>query len=201
MNSDRAEMVFPIGSKIVAQMRAGKFPGTGDGDKMSPFEWTFSMSPWEYYRAYPEQRITFDAYMAARRDGLRPKRFEVYPARRELCPAPHEGDTKATTLVDVGGNHGYDILDFQKRHPHIKGRFVLQDLSETLAGIKTPLECIEVMPYDIFTEQPIKGMIHLPLLNRKKAILTTFPHLAKGLEHICSKLSAMILPTNNAQNS
>ena len=106
INSDRAEMVFPIGSKIVAQMRAGKFPGTGDGDKMSPFEWTFSMSPWEYYRAYPEQRITFDAYMAARRDGLRPKWFEVYPARRELCPAPHEGDTKATTLVDVGDNTG-----------------------------------------------------------------------------------------------
>jgi len=147
-------------------MRAGRlhqFPDRTKDDQKSPFEWTFSMSFWEYFRAHPESRATYDAYMAARRDGLRPNWFEIYPAAEELEMKPAQRDgAKAALIVDVGGNHGYELVKFQQQYPHVKGHYVLQDLPETISGIKAPLDSIEVMAYDVFTPQPVPGTSMFP---------------------------------------
>ena len=95
--------------------------------------------------------------MAARRGGLGPDWFQIYPAAEELGGYTEDGCAGAALLVDVGGNHGYSMVKFRQQYPEVKGRFVLQDLPESIAGIKKPLDSIEVMAYDFFTPQPIKG--------------------------------------------
>ena len=65
----------------------------------------------------------------------------------------------AVLLVDVGGGSGHDIELFQKRHPGLPGRLVLQDLPTVIEAYKgTRSAGIEVMGYDFFTPQPIKGV-------------------------------------------
>lgn len=134
------------------------------GREKSPFEWTFSTSFWDYLRTNPRSRETFDSSMAATRDGLRPSWFQVYPAAVELGAYMEDGSTGAVLLVDVGGNHGYDIVKFRQTHREVKGRCVLQELPETIAGINEPLDSVEVMAYDFFTPQPVKGNFILVLL-------------------------------------
>lgn len=115
------------------------------------------MSYWDYLRANPMSRKSFDALMAARRDGSRPDWFQIYPAAEELGGYPEDGGAGAALLVDVGGNHGYAMAKFRQQYPQVKGRYVLQDLPESIAGIEKPLDSIEVMAYDFFTPQPVKG--------------------------------------------
>ena len=154
-------MLFPIGSKVVAQMRARsfhQFPESANQEK-TPFEWVFSSSMWEFLCANPEQRAAFDLYMACRRDGVRPRWFEIYPAGEELSLIYEKNGQDEVLLVDVGSSHGHETVDFQKQHPHLQGRFILQDLPETIKGIRTPLGSIETMPYDFFTPQPVRGRL------------------------------------------
>ena len=154
-------MLFPIGSRVVSQMRDRKFyqfPKSAKSEEKTLFERTFSMSMWDYLRGNAAQRKVFDLYMGARRDGARPQWFEIYPAGKELSSISGNDGQEAVLLVDVGGGHGHETVKFQEQYPHLKGRFILQDLLETLAGIDTPLEAVEIMPYDFFTPQPVKGM-------------------------------------------
>ena len=67
-----------------------------------------------------------------------------------------ERDSASVFLVDVAGNKGHDISSLRTRFPDLPGRLVLQDLPQTFEDLP-PLVDIEVMPHDMFTEQPIKG--------------------------------------------
>lgn len=62
-------------------------------------------------------------------------------------------------LVDVGGGKGQMIKIILEAYPHIKGRFVLQDLKMVVAGgTIVPRDRVDVMPYDFLKEvQPVKG--------------------------------------------
>jgi hypothetical protein len=62
-------------------------------------------------------------------------------------------------LVDIGGNQGHDLKLFQDQEPGLPGRLVLMDLPEVVNKITTPLNGIEVIPYDFFTPQPITGFV------------------------------------------
>lgn len=64
-------------------------------------------------------------------------------------------------FVDVGGGNGSQCAALKKALPDLKGRVVLQDQSYVL---ETALEVegMEKMPYDFFTEQPVKGRQETP---------------------------------------
>lgn len=154
------EVVFPIASNLVTQKRADalhQFLGRTNNGEKSFFELTFSKSYFDYLGANPKSRQTYDSLMAARRDGLGPDWFQIYPAAEELGGYTEDGGEGAALLVDVGGNHGHATVKFRQQCPQVKGRCVLQDLPESLSGIKKPLDSIEVMAYDFFTPQPVKG--------------------------------------------
>ncbi|KAF2728581.1 hydroxyindole O-methyltransferase [Polyplosphaeria fusca] len=63
----------------------------------------------------------------------------------------------AAFLVDIGGSLGHDLEEFARKHPKVEGRLILQDLPSVLAQINQLDDGIERMPYDFYTEQPIKG--------------------------------------------
>jgi len=60
-------------------------------------------------------------------------------------------------IVDVGGGMGHDLVELRNKQPGIPGRFILQDLPQVIEQISQPLEGIEAMVHDFYTEQPVKG--------------------------------------------
>lgn len=47
--------------------------------------------------------------------------------------------------------------EVRRRNPHLKGRFIVQDLASTLEAMTTPPHGVDFMTYDIFTPQPVKN--------------------------------------------
>ncbi|KAJ5095481.1 o-methyltransferase [Penicillium alfredii] len=62
-------------------------------------------------------------------------------------------------LIDIGGSTGHDLSEFSRKWPSVPGRLILQDLPEVVAEAKKMdlPSSIEPMPYNFFTEQPVKG--------------------------------------------
>ena len=109
-----------------------------------------------FFDKHPEYRRYFDEYMAERRKG-HSLWYEIFPMASILAPNT-KTDPKAVLLVDVGGNKGYEVESFHGAHPDIPGRLILQDLSSMIGRVReNPLTDIELMPYDFFTPQPVKG--------------------------------------------
>jgi len=80
----------------------------------------------------------------------------IYPFEAELKKVETSDET--VLVVDVGGGRGQATLQIKALCLNIKGRMILEDLPEVTADIKDTLpEGIEVLPYDFFTPQPIKG--------------------------------------------
>jgi hypothetical protein len=94
--------------------------------------------------------------MGGRREG-QPGWLDVYPVEAELAG---KITANSVLLVDIGGNQGHDLTTFRERYPKLAGRLILQDLPEPIDKISPPLEGIEVMPYDFFTPQPVKGRFY-----------------------------------------
>ena len=94
-------------------------------------------------------------YMGGRRKGgLRWP--GVYPIGSQI-PGTLSNKEDEILLVDIGGNQGHDLKMFKELHPNIPGRLVLMDLPEAIENNKSDMKGIEMVPYDFFTPQPVKG--------------------------------------------
>ena len=45
---------------------------------------------------------------------------------------------KDVLIVDIGASHGHDLIGFKERYNVLLGRFILQDLPETIDSIQEP---------------------------------------------------------------
>ncbi|EXJ67430.1 uncharacterized protein A1O5_09443 [Cladophialophora psammophila CBS 110553] len=66
-------------------------------------------------------------------------------------------DGNGVAMVDVGGGHGQVTQKVMEENPHIKARFVVQDLGAIIEEARARNPKYEVMEYDFFTPQPIRG--------------------------------------------
>ncbi|CAK3792409.1 S-adenosyl-L-methionine-dependent methyltransferase [Lecanosticta acicola] len=151
------DLGFAVGSKLVEQKRKEglhQFP-EGPGER-SPFEYTFGMPLFEYLKHDQEQKEAFHDYMAARRDPRAPQWFQIYPAIEQLSDGL-KADNDAALVVDIGGGFGHELSKFQQSFPNLLGKLILQDLQVTFDGLQTKPKGIQLMPYDFFTEQPVRG--------------------------------------------
>lgn len=166
-----------VGVRMVEYMRtgAGIEQFNDEPGKQAPWEYSHNgKSFWNILEENPEYKEDFDLYMAARRQGnLVPEWFQLYPVETELAPPNTTTTTDSSNtrslktgkddvlLVDVAGGRGHDVGKFRAQFPQLPGRCVLQDLPETIAQVRqtTPLQGVELMEYDFFTPQPIKGKL------------------------------------------
>lgn len=157
-----------VGVRLVKSMRtgAGVQQFNDAPSKQAPWEYAHNgKSFWKVLGENPEHKKDFDLYMAARREGgLVPDWFELYPVGRELGHTTAEVGPGLKVgkddvlFVDVAGGRGHDVTKFRKSFPHLPGRCILQDLPGTIAEVKqAPPERVELMEYDFFTPQPLKG--------------------------------------------
>ena len=108
-----------------------------------PFQWLIS---------HPDHFTWCGIWMTAQRVGL-PSWLDVYPFYEQL----YHGVTPETPLfVDVGGGAGHQCLAIKQRFPQLQGRVILQDLPQVLQHA-SPVEGVEMVAYDFWTTQPIKG--------------------------------------------
>ena len=128
-------------------------------DEQSPFEYAHKMMFFEFFDHDRDQRKYFDDYMAIRRQGL-VVWHETFPMASQLGQGAKK-DPDAMLLVDVGGGWGHDIQSFRKTHPDVPGRLILQDRPVMIEKFDNGAEHegFEVMRYDFYTPQPIKGQI------------------------------------------
>ncbi|KAL9610133.1 MAG: hypothetical protein Q9167_005153 [Letrouitia subvulpina] len=151
------DLFFPIGAKLAEYMKeTGVHQFPEKREEKSPFTYTHGIPFWEYLQKNKNYRKYFDDYMSTRRIGLLTW-HENFPMAELLTPEAKTG-RDAVLLVDVGGNKGHEILSFHKAHPNLPGRLILQDLPSMIETVRAdPPEGIELMPYDFFTPQPVKG--------------------------------------------
>ena len=134
----------------------------------SPFDYSHKVPFWDFLEKSPEDRADFDNLMEGRRKGLT-QWYEMFPMASVLG-TDAKRDPEAVLFVDVGGNKGHEGANFHQAHPDIPGRMILQDLPPMINRVSmNPPKGIELMAYDFFTPQPIKG-IDLPhlLLQRRR---------------------------------
>lgn len=150
---------MPAAANIV-----GCLTSTGPRVPKTPQETAFAYAEkatlFEWMKEKPEQRKNFDNYMAGRRKEML-RWFEIFPVTEKLT-AGLRSDPKNALIVDIGASHGHDLVRFKERVNDLPGRFILQDLPETINSIPNPLPGIELMIYDFFTPQPVIGMFADP---------------------------------------
>ena len=96
--------------------------------------------------------------------------YEVFPVMELSLPAS-PADHSAALIVDVGGSDGHDLLGFSNRYPEIPGRLILEALPESIESISDPFKGIEIIRYNFFTPQPVKGRESIYGENRSVADL------------------------------
>ncbi|KAI9711327.1 MAG: hypothetical protein M1820_002314 [Bogoriella megaspora] len=131
-----------------------QFPKQGED---SPFTYTWKTSLWEYLEQHPEHKKWFADYMAIRYQGVDPW-FVTFPMSETLAKNAKR-DAESVLLVDVGGSSGHELIKFHQSHPDAPGRLVVQDLPTVIEKHQTEEtpRYLEMMAYDFFTPQPIKG--------------------------------------------
>ena len=120
------------------------------------FTYAQSRTLFEWMKESPEQRKYFDNYMAGRRKEM-PRWFEIFPITKIISKELRSGP-QDILIVDIGASHGHDLVRFKEQHKDLPGRYILQDLPETIQSIPKPLPGIEPMTHDFFAPQPVFGM-------------------------------------------
>lgn len=126
----------------------------GDG-KMNAFKLGQNTSEdfYTWMDTHPVQQRAFHNFMKEQFASL-PTWLDVVSFAEEFAKHPTQPDD--VVFVDVGGGNGSQCAALKKSLPELKGRVVLQDKPNVLEKA-LEVEGMEKMPYDFFTEQPVKG--------------------------------------------
>ena len=95
--------------------------------------------------------------MTAQRQGRGAEWFEFFPVEERFGRSRDTDPSSLTLLVDIGGGLGNDLMAFKARYPSLPGRLVLQDLPETIEGVKELDSGIDAMVHNFFTPQRVEG--------------------------------------------
>lgn len=119
----------------------------------------------EWLQINPDQLALFTASMQAstklRRHSTTATISSLFPTESTAVVtngAPGSYQDERVLLVDVGGGRGQIIQDVRGQRPELKGRMIVQDLSQEIVG-REAVNGVEAMSYDFFTPQPIKGTL------------------------------------------
>ncbi|KAL9593019.1 MAG: hypothetical protein Q9219_007696 [cf. Caloplaca sp. 3 TL-2023] len=155
------DWLFPIGANIVRCINETGLPQFPEGGQKGPFEFAFGVPFYEHIAQQPRLKRDFDQAMSAKRNGLMPQWFHVYPVMEEL--ATDVLSQTADVIVDVAGNKGYELISFAAEYPGFKGSMILEDLPLTFTEMneeeqfKIRAAGIKLQEYNFFDPQPIKG--------------------------------------------
>ena len=108
----------------------------------------------EWLPKHPEYLNNFNLFMSGQRVG-RANWLDFFPLEEQVATA-FDGGKDGVLLVDIGGGRGHEVEAIKKRYPYLPGRFILQDLPDTIKQA-LPIPGMETMSHNFFMDQPIKG--------------------------------------------
>ena len=108
----------------------------------------------EWLPKHPELLHNFNLWMAGQREG-RISWLSFFPLESQLLTNFNGGDD-AVLFIDVGGARGHELELIRRRFPNLPGKFILQDLPDTIKQA-LPTPGVQAVAHDFFNEQPIKG--------------------------------------------
>ena len=108
----------------------------------------------EWFSKHPEYLNNFNLWMTGQREG-RANWLDFFPFEERVSRNFERGDG-AVMLIDVGGARGHEIKAIKKKYPALPGRFLLEDLPDTVQQA-LPVPGMETVVHEFFTAQPIKG--------------------------------------------
>lgn len=159
----RSGLFSPYMIKLPAYLSSNSFRNPTDTNRtLFNYAASTNLGYFEWLQHQPEQLAAFSATMAASSD-MGTKRAATTVSN--LFPANLVANV---LLVDVGGGKGKILEDVRKQRPDLKGKMIVQDLPQEIDDRETA-EGVEVMVYDFFTPQPIKGT-RPPLIDRPHPI-------------------------------
>ena len=155
------DTVGPAVMALPSWLAEHKFQAPTD-PRDGPFQKAFQtdQAVFEWFPNHPEKLEYFNSWMTAQRDG-RANWLDFFPFEEEITKgSATNGEDGAVLFVDVGGAKGHEIQAIKERYPETKGKFVLQDLPDTIKqALVVPGMVAEA--HDFFTEQPVKGTMIL----------------------------------------
>jgi hypothetical protein len=152
LDHDRVNMAMPAWQSLPAYFKSTNYRNPTDPLK-APLQYAFK-SDKHFFDMLVEQDLMtkFQTAMSDYRAG-RAEMLDIYPAEKNLVQGD-DGDS--IFFVDVGGGRGHEIDKVLERFPQEKRRVVLQDLPHVVKEVEGATNK-EVMAYDFFTPQPVKG--------------------------------------------
>ncbi|GAB1312628.1 hypothetical protein MFIFM68171_02838 [Madurella fahalii] len=147
------EMIVGAAMKAPKYLReAGHRCPTDPSDGFMQYAFQTKLRTFQLFSSMPQVFKDFNMFMGNTM-GARSYWVDWFPAQDRLL----DGATKdSALLVDVGAGKGHDLIAFHSKYPN-RGRLVLQDLASVTDSILELDPAIELMVYDFFTEQPVKG--------------------------------------------
>jgi hypothetical protein len=149
------EMIVGAAQKAPNYFREGGYRcPTDPRDGLMQYAFQTKLTTFELFKSIPRVFRDFNTFMGNTM-GAREYWVDWFPVPERLLDGT-ESQTGSALVVDVGGGRGHDMLAFNAKYPG-RGRLVLQDLPSITDGLDDLDPYVEVMPYDFFTEQPVKG--------------------------------------------
>src|SRR5438105_5254938 len=107
---------------------------------------------WEHLSKHPEKQADFDSSMKMS-DHVPPAALPTYP----FAAKANGLRCDQVAIVDIGGGRGQFLERMRKQNPDLSGRFVLQDLQQSIDLLKASERelCFEATVHDMFMPQPI----------------------------------------------
>ena len=115
----------------------------GHNTDLHAFKWAAS---------HPESFKNFNLWMTASRMGKQ-SWLDEFNFEQEVAS---NSTPEEVIFVDVGGGIGTQCSNLRTHFPHLMGRVILQDLATPIKQA-LPVEGMETMVHDFWTEQPVKG--------------------------------------------
>lgn len=161
MSSNSGEMIVGAAQKAPNYFREGGYRcPTDPHDGLMQYAFQTKMTSFELFKSIPRVFKDFNTFMGNTM-GAREYWVDWFPVQERLLDGVQDGPA---LIVDVGAGKGHDMLAFHAKYPG-RGRLVLQDLPSVTNSLDDPNPAIEVMPYDFFTEQPVKGIMDISFLD------------------------------------
>ena len=108
----------------------------------------------EWLPKHPEYLNNYNLFMSGHRVG-RANWLESFPLEEQIATA-FDGGKDGILWVDIGGGRGHEVEAIKERYPYLPGRFILQDLPDTIKQA-IPVPGMETVNHNFFMEQPIEG--------------------------------------------
>jgi hypothetical protein len=127
---------------------------TNPKDGLMQYAFQTKLTTFELFMSMPQVFKDFNTFMGNTM-GARSYWVDWYPLRERLI----DGATQDfALLVDVGAGKGHDLLALHEKFPD-HGQLILQDLDGVIESLNVMDPSIELVAYDFFTEQPVKGIV------------------------------------------